>query len=179
MRQNGGITKRWTRSRGGDKIGNELRGWRCHYIRSALLASCIVAARSSQTLSHLLIDTFSFKCLAMAELQTTCSKCDVPILQSTADDNDGFCGHCKSRRSGGFKLDLTPTETVEFSMRLFLGALFSVMGFGLGCALGSQLGTVSAFVVAIAFAVVGFVYGCFKMEIDALVWAICRLFFHH
>ena len=33
----------------------ELRGWRCHCIRFVLLASCTVAARSSQTLSGLSI----------------------------------------------------------------------------------------------------------------------------
>ena len=51
IRHKRGITKRWTRSRGGDRIEtNYADGWR-HCIRSVLLASCTVAARSSQTLS--------------------------------------------------------------------------------------------------------------------------------
>ena len=51
------ITKRWTRSRGGDRIdANCADGWR-HCIRFVLLASCIVAARSSQTLSGFSLST--------------------------------------------------------------------------------------------------------------------------
>ncbi len=60
-------------------------------------------------------------------------------------------------------------ESIEWGMRLLLGMLFGCVFTGLGYGLGAILGTVTGIIVATPFAVVGFIYGCFCVEINAIV----------
>ncbi|TWT79574.1 hypothetical protein CA13_09780 [Planctomycetes bacterium CA13] len=100
----------------------------------------------------------------MLESKTECTKCRALILQVTADRNGGRCKPCAT----GAKLE-NISEGMEFGMRFLLGAFFGAMLAGVGFALGSFLGTVGGVVVAIPFALTGFIYGCFCVEINAII----------
>ena len=54
-------------------------------------------------------------------------------------------------------------------MRLFLGVVFSCVIGGLGYGLGSLFGMFGGIVIAVPFAFVGFIYGCFCVEINAII----------
>jgi hypothetical protein len=58
---------------------------------------------------------------------------------------------------------------MELGVRLFLGVVFAVFIGGLGFGIGSFLGTLGGIFVAIPFTLVGFIYGCFCAEINAII----------
>lgn len=103
----------------------------------------------------------------MSELKTECAKCGASILQSTASENDGRCKPC----AVGPNLENT-AEGMEVGMRLLLGVIFGVLFGGLGYAIGSFLGTIGAVIVTVPFALAGFVYGCFCVELNAVIRSI-------
>ena len=103
----------------------------------------------------------------MAELKTECSKCGASILQSTADENAGRCKPCET----GPKLE-NVAEGIGFGMRLFLGVIFAFVIGGIGYGIGSFMGTIGGIVAALPFAIVGFIYGCFCLEINATIRSI-------
>ena len=100
----------------------------------------------------------------MAESKTECSKCGASILQSTAERNAGRCKPCAT----GPKLE-NVAEGMEFGMRLFLGVFFAFVIGGIGYGIGSFMGTIGGIIIAIPFAIAGFVYGCFCVEINAII----------
>ncbi|MEP3480089.1 MAG: hypothetical protein ABJZ55_12635 [Fuerstiella sp.] len=100
----------------------------------------------------------------MAESKTKCLKCGAAILQSTAEQNGGRCKPCAT----GPKLE-NVAEGMEFGMRLFLGLVFAVVIGGVGYGIGSFLGAIGGIVLATPFALVGFVYGCLCVEINAII----------
>ena len=62
-------------------------------------------------------------------------------------------------------------------MRLILGSIFAVLAGGLGFGVGSVLGTIGGLIVAIPFAMTGFCYGCFCVEINAILRSILPFIF--
>ena len=62
-------------------------------------------------------------------------------------------------------------------MRLILGSIFAVVIGGLGCGIGSVLGTIGGIVVAIPFAMIGFCYGCFCVELNAIIRSVLPFIF--
>ena len=100
----------------------------------------------------------------MTESKTECSKCGASILQSTAERNGGRCKPC----STGPKLENVAVG-MEFGIRLLLGVVFAVVIGGLGYGIGSFVGTIGGIILAVPFTIVGFIYGCFCIEINAIM----------
>ena len=100
----------------------------------------------------------------MTDSKTECSKCGASILQSTADRNGGRCRPCATGPSVE-----TVAEGMELGMRLLLGVVFAVVIGGIGYGIGSIFGTIGGIVVAIPFGFIGFLYGCFCVEINAII----------
>ena len=103
----------------------------------------------------------------MTEPETKCLKCGASILQSTATRNGGRCQPCAT----GPKVE-DGAGGMELAMRLTLGVVFAVIIGGLGFGIGSFLGTIGGIFVAIPFTLVGFVYGCFCVEINAIIRSV-------
>ncbi|WP_442507111.1 hypothetical protein SH528x_006009 [Novipirellula sp. SH528] len=68
-------------------------------------------------------------------------------------------------------------ESMELGLRLLLGVLFGCLFAGLGYGIGAILGTVTGIIVATPFAFVGFIYGCFCVEINAMIRLILSSIF--
>lgn len=100
----------------------------------------------------------------MTDAKTECAKCGTSILQSTADQNNGRCKPCAT----GPNLE-NVAEGMELGMRLLLGLFFAALIGAVGYGIGSLLGTIGGIIVAIPFALFGFVYGCFCVEINAII----------
>jgi len=100
----------------------------------------------------------------MPEPQTNCAKCGASILESTAKRNNGHCKPCTKGIGLG-----DVAEGMDFGMRLLLGVFFGALLAGFGFGIGSFLGTIGGIIVAIPFAGIAFVYGCFCVEINAIV----------
>ena len=108
----------------------------------------------------------------MVEQKLECLKCGALILQSTADQNNGRCKPC----SAGPNLE-NIAEGTELGLRLFLGVIGGVSFAGLGYAIGSFAGSIAGIVCAIPFAMIGFVYGCFRVEINLLIRTMLPMIF--
>ena len=103
----------------------------------------------------------------MSEPKTDCATCGVSILQSTATQNGGRCKPCAT----GPKLE-DVAGGIEFGTRILLGIVFAAVIGGLGYGIGSMLGTIGGVIIAIPFASLGFLYGCFCVEINAIIRSI-------
>ncbi|QDS92366.1 hypothetical protein FF011L_11090 [Roseimaritima multifibrata] len=100
----------------------------------------------------------------MTNTKMECSKCGSSILESTAGQNSGLCKTCVA----GPKIE-TVAEGMELGMRLLLGLFFAALVGTIGYGIGSFLGTIGGIIVTIPFAFFGFVYGCFCVEINAII----------
>lgn len=108
----------------------------------------------------------------MPDPKTKCRECRDLVLQSTADKNGGRCKPCAA--SPKFE---DVAEGVALGMRFLLGVFFGVVIGGVGYGIGSLLGTIGGIAVAIPFAMLGFIYGCFCVEINAIVRSILPFVF--
>lgn len=106
----------------------------------------------------------------MTEPETECVKCGALILQSTATRNGGRYQACAT----GPKVE-DVAEGMELGMRLILGVVFAVIIGGMGFGISSFLGTIGGIFVAIPFALVGFIYGCFCVEINAIIVGVLNM----
>lgn len=97
----------------------------------------------------------------MPEPTTNCAKCGASILQSTADQNDGRCQPCSGRSDA--------VSSMTLGLRFLLGLIFGCLLGGLGYGIGSFVGSLVGVLVAIPFALIGFIYGCFCVEINAMI----------
>ena len=108
----------------------------------------------------------------MTQPKTKCTKCGTSILQSTAARNSGRCKPCAT----GPKFENT-AGGMELGMRLILGSIFAGVAGGLGFGIGSVLGTIGGLVFAVPLAMIGFCYGCFCVQINAILRSILPFIF--
>lgn len=113
----------------------------------------------------------------MTAAKTICPDCGAEFLQSTADSNAGRCLKCNpgNKRKESINHE-DVAESLELSMRLLLGFVFSLLfasfGYGAGAVIWAGIGVILAL---ICFPV-GFVYGFFCREINSLIRGIFRAF---
>lgn len=97
-----------------------------------------------------------------------CKRFGVAIQAATAQELDGLCRPCSQGRFSS-ALGLGDAEKLGISLRLIYGLLFGCILGGVGYGIGSSLGMFIGIVVAFPFALVGFIYGCFLVEINGII----------
>ena len=67
-------------------------------------------------------------------------------------------------------------EHMEFGTRILLGCVFALVFGAVGYGLGSILGTIGSVVLAVPFALVGFIYVCFSVEVNSMIRTMLGFF---
>ena len=105
--------------------------------------------------------------------KATCSECGIEFLQTTADSNGGVCRKCRPGSDGGKLGALDRSEifagNIELSMRLLLAFFFGSVFCGLGYVAGAWIWSGIGLLLALIMFPIGFVYGFFVVEINALI----------
>ncbi len=100
----------------------------------------------------------------MSEKKVTCLTCKAEIIQATAIKNRGLCAQCIK----GTSLE-DIADGLSLGIRILRGVFFSSIFAVVGYAAGSVVGAMTGIFVAVPFATLGFVYGCFCSEINSLI----------
>ena len=109
----------------------------------------------------------------MSSPKTHCPKCGEDFLQSTADSNQGTCLKCRPARPRS----LPDPEPIELSLRLGLACLFGFIFAGMGYGAGDLMWSGIGVILSLISFPIGFLYGFFCREINALIRGIIRTLF--
>ena len=100
----------------------------------------------------------------MTATKTECVRCGTSIVQSTAKDTGGLCRPCEA----GPDVE-TVSDGIEIGFRFTKALVFAIFAAGIGYTIGSVLGDIGSMVLSVPFTAVGFVYGFFSTEINAII----------
>ncbi len=115
----------------------------------------------------------------MESPKLNCKVCGKEISQETADNYLGGCWRChpgtgtadgryEGKDEEKFNIE-NIADSMEFGMRLLLAFVFGCVFCGLGYAAGAWIWSGIALLLALIFFPIGFVYGFFAVEINALI----------
>lgn len=93
--------------------------------------------------------------------KATCNKCEVDILQVTADENEGLCMKCAK---GDSIEDVA--ESMESGLRIALAVFFAFLFGVIGYAVGALIWVWLGYIIALIMAPIGLIYGFFVTEIN-------------